>query len=555
VTVQKLSKYFQAWNIILLLAFALLAFAVVYPILFIFKASFVDAETGAFSLKSYGAFFHYPFYLRCLKNSLFVSTLATLFSLLLGIPFAFFLSRYRVPGKNLLKTFGTLPLILPTFIGAEAWLLLLGRNGLFARIFQQIGIEPPSIYGWKGIVMVFTLQFFPFVFLMVSAAINAIDRSLEEAATNLGAGRLRVFFTVTLPLITPAILSGALVVFYLCIENFGVPILIGEDFRVLSVQAYNEFISEMGGNPSMAGALSMVLLAITLTITVFQKYWIGRKNYAMTSLNPQEIKALRPLTTLLIWCFCAGLVFVALFPFAVVMISSVTKTSGPVMYFGQFSLENFVRAFTIAPRPIVNSFFLATTATIIGIVFGIVISYLIVRKRGAVSYLLDILIMLPLAIAGTVQGIALAAAYNKGPLVLTGTWVILVLAYFIRKVPYSIKTTASLLQQIDRSIEEASINLGVPPVRSFIKVVVPVMMPGIIAGAIIMWVTTLSELSSTIVLYYGPWATMTVEVFQRIGSGDFGPASAYATILIISVLIPLFILNRVSGRDLASSLK
>jgi iron(III) transport system permease protein len=224
------------------------------------------------------------------------------------------------------------------------------------------------------------------------------------------------------------------------------------------------------------------------------------------------------------------------------------------MYFGQFSLENFIRAFTIAPRPIVNSFFLATAATISGVVFGIVVSYFLVRKRGAVSYLLDILVMLPLAIAGTVQGIALAAAFNKGPLILTGTWMILVLAYFIRKVPYSIKTTASLLQQIDRSIEEASINLGVPPVRSFIKVVIPVMMPGIIAGAIIMWVTTLAELSSTIVLYYGPWATMTVEVFQRIGSGDFGPASAYATILIISVLIPLFILNRVSGRDLASSL-
>jgi iron(III) transport system permease protein len=554
VKVGALSKRFQAWNIIRLLVFALLGFAVVYPILFIFKASFLEPETGALSLKSYQAFWRYPFYLRCLKNSLVVSALATLLSLILGIPFAFFLSRYRVPGKNILKTLGTLPLILPTFIGAEAWLLLLGRNGLFARIFQQIGLEAPSIYGWKGIVLVFTLQFFPFVFLMVSAAISAIDRSLEEAATNLGSGRLRVFFTVTLPLITPAILSGALVVFYLCIENFGVPILIGEDFRVLSVQAYNEFISEMGGNPSMAGALSMVLLAITLALTVLQKYWIARRNYAMTSLNPQEVKTLGRSATLLVWSFCAGLVFVALFPFAVVMISSVTRTSGPVMYFGQFSLENFVRAFTMAPRPIVNSFFLASTATLIGVVFGLVVSYLLVRRHGALSYFLDVLVMLPLAIAGTVQGIALAAAYNKGPVVLTGTWMILVLAYFVRKVPYSIKTTASLLEQIDPSIEEASINLGVPPFRTFIKVVVPVMMPGIIGGAIIMWVTTLAELSSTIVLYYGPWATMTVEVFQRIGSGDFGPASAYATILIISVLIPLFILNRVSGKDLASSL-
>lgn len=374
-------KSFQAWNIILVAIFAILLFAVLYPILYIFKASFVNPETGAFSLKSYITFLHYPYYLRCLGNSLFVSTLSTFLALAIGIPFAFFLSRYRIPGKNLIRTLGTLPLILPTFIGAEAWLILPGRNGLFAKIFQGLGMEMPSIYGWKGIVLVFTLQFFPFVFLMVSAALNAIDRSLEEAATNLGAGKLRVFFTVTLPVITPAILSGALVVFYLCIENFGVPVLIGEDFRVLSVQAYSEFISELGGNPAMAGALSMILLAITLGLTIFQKYWVERKNYTMTSLNPIQVKRLRPLPTFLIWLFCAGVVSVAIFPFAVV-----------------------------------------------------------------------------------------------------------------------------------------------------------------------------AELSATIVLYYGPWATMTVEIFQRIGSGDFGPASVYATILILSVLIPLFILNRVSGRNLASSL-
>ncbi|MHC1727561.1 MAG: ABC transporter permease [Syntrophobacteraceae bacterium] len=393
-------KYFHAWNIILVLSFAILFFAVLYPILYIFKASFVDPATGAFSLKSYINFLHYPYYLRCLRNSLFVSTLSTLLSLAIGIPFAFFLCRFHIPGKNLIRTFGTLPLILPTFIGAEAWLILLGRNGLFAKILQGLGLEMPTIYGWKGIVLVFTLQFFPFVFLMVSAALNSIDRSLEEAATNLGAGKLRVFFTVTLPVVTPAILSGALVVFFLCIENFGVPVLIGEDFRVLSVQAYNEFISELGGNPAMAGALSMILLLITLGLTIFQKFWVERKNYTMTSLNPIEIKQLRPLPTFLIFFFCAGVVFVALFPFLVVMISSITKTQGPVMYFGQFSLENFIRAFTIAPRPIINSFFLATTATLIGIVFGIVVSYLLVRKHGAVSYLLDLMVMLPLAIAG-----------------------------------------------------------------------------------------------------------------------------------------------------------
>ena len=154
----------------------------------------------------------------------------------------------------------------------------------------------------------------------------------------------------------------------------------------------------------------------------------------------------------------------------------------------------------------------------------------------------------------SVLGIALAATYNTGPVVLTGTWMIIVLAYFIRKTPFSVKTTSALLRQIEVSVEEASISLGVPPLRTFLKVVVPAMLPGVAAGAIIMWVTTLAELSSTIVLYYGPWSTMTVQVFQYIGSGDFGPASAYGAILIVSVLAPLFILNKALGKDLTTSL-
>jgi iron(III) transport system permease protein len=546
-------KYVNVWNGILLAAFLLLFLLTLYPMFSIFRASFLSPETEQFSLENYQKIFRLPYYLRCLRNSLFVSTLATLLSLALGLPFAFFTSRYYLPGKAAIRTLATLPLVLPTFIGAEAWLLLLGRSGILSNLLRSVGLSAPTIYGWPGIVLVFTLQFFPYVVLMVSAAINSVDSSVEEAARNLGAGPWRVFRTVTLPVITPAIFSGALIVFYLSIENFGVPTLIGEEYRVLAVQAYNEFVSEMGGSPSMAGALSTVLLAITLLVTVIQKAWVERRSYAMSSLRPPEIRRLRSFPTFCMGAYCAGLVFLALFPFLLVVVASVTKTQGPVMYYGQFSLKNLLSAIQIAPRPIFNSFFMSTAATLIGMVFGLAVSYLVVRRRGPLTYLLDIAMMLPLVIAGTVLGIALAVTYNKGPIVLTGTWMILVLAYFIRKAPFSIKTTSALLQQIDISVEEASISLGVPPLRSFLKVVVPAMLPGIIAGGIIMWVTTLAELSSTIVLYYGPWTTMTVQIFQYIGSGDFGPASAYGTILIVSVIVPLFILNRVLGKDISSA--
>jgi len=546
-------RHLSIWNLILLAALMVLFLSVIYPMASIFLASFVSPETNQWSLENYHKIFRLPFYLRCLGNSLWVSALAMTLSLIVGIPFGFFVSRFHFPGKPLIKTLATLPLILPTFIGAEAWILLLGRNGWLTQCLKAVGIKLPTIYGWKGIVLVFTLQFFPYVFLMISAAMTSIDKSLEESARNLGANPLRVFRTVTLPVMMPAVVAGALIVFYMSIENFGVPVLIGEDFKVLSVQAYNEFMSEMGGNPSMAGALSMVLVMITLLVTLAQKYWVERKSYAMSSLRPPETMRLKPLPTFGIWFFCASLVFLSLFPFFVVIVSSVTKSQGPVMYFGQFSLKNLMSAFQIAPRPILNSFFLATAATLIGMVFGLAVSYLVVRRRGPVTYLLDLLIILPLIVAGTVLGIALAATYNKGMIVLTGTWMILVLAYFIRKVPFSIKTTSSVLQQIDATVEEASINLGVPPVRSFLKVIVPVMLPGIAAGAIMMWVTTLAELSSTIVLYYGPWSTMTVQIFQYVGSGDFGLASAYGTILIFSVVIPLFFLHRFLGKDLTAT--
>lgn len=547
-------RLFTVWNLILLCAFATLFFLVVYPMFEIFQASLLDPASGDFTWNNYRKVFTTKFYLRCLGNSLFVSAMATLLAVIIGVPFGYLTTRVHIPGASVMRTLGTLPLILPTFVGAEAWLLLMGRSGVITKWLAQMGVMVPSIHGWFGIVLVFALQFFPFVFLMVSAAINSIDSALEEAAQNLGAGAWRVFATVTMPVVAPAVASGALIVFFMSIENFGVPTIIGDGYKVLAEQAYNEFVSEMGGNPAMAGALSSVLVAITILVTLVQKYFVERKHYAMSSLRPPAPKRLKPLPTFLAWFFCALVVFVSLAPFGMVMVAAVTKTKGPVMYFGQFSLANLAAAVNIAPRPIFNSFFLATAATVIGMAFGLAVSYLVVRRRGAAAYVLDLAMMLPLVIAGSVLGIALAATYNKGHVVLTGTWMILVLAYFIRKTPFSVKSTSALLRQIDASVEEASISLGVPPLLSFLKVVVPSMLPGIVAGAIIMWVTTLAELSSTIVLYYGPWSTMTVQIFQYIGSGDFGPASAYASILIVSVLVPLFILSKVMGKDLTKAL-
>lgn len=455
-----------------------------------------------------------------------MSGLATFFSVLIGVPFAFFTTRYKLPGATALRTLGTLPLILPTFIGAEAWLLLLGRNGIITRFFADLGLHIPSIYGWQGVVLVFTLQFFPFVFLMVGAAINSVDRSLEEAARNLGASPWRVFRTVTLPVVTPAIASGALIVFCMSIENFGVPTIIGNDYKVLAEQAYSEFVSEMGGQPFHGGHAehragggypgphrAAEAVGGTKKLRHVRAAPAGNQNPAPPGQGA-GLGLLRPCRLYFPGALCHG------------HGGGCDQNQRTVLYYGQFTLDNLLIALKVAPRPILNSFFLSTTATVIGMVFGLAVSYLVVRKGGVIGYALDLAMMLPLVIAGSVLGIALAATYNTGPVVLTGTWMIIVLAYFIRKTPFSVKTTSALLRQIEVSVEEASISLGVPPLRTFLKVVVPAMLPGVAAGAIIMWVTTLAELE----LHHRP-LLRTVEHHDRTGLSvyrapvTFGPAS------------------------------
>ena len=223
------------------------------------------------------------------------------------------------------------------------------------------------------------------------------------------------------------------------------------------------------------------------------------------------------------------------------------------MQYGTFTLENMERALRYAPPPIFNSLKLASVAAVAGTCFAIVASYLIVKKRMWVVSVLDYVVMLPLAISGTVLGIALIHTYNSGFIVLTGTWVIMAAAYFVRKVPFSIRSASASLYSIPDSIEEASINLGVSPVASFFKVVLPLMKPAILAAAILMWVTSLAEISATIVLYYGGMETMPIQMFRQIDAGYLAIASAYGVILMTVILVPVYLAVRFLKLDLFSS--
>ncbi|MBI3513914.1 MAG: iron ABC transporter permease [Proteobacteria bacterium] len=532
------------------IAVLFLGLFLLYPLFSVFQASFLD-PAGAPTLANYARMLTRPLFYRSLANSLTVALWATVATVAIGVPLAVCLARLAVPGKTALLALAALPLVLPSFVGAYALVLLLGRAGIVTTALQSLGVPFGSIYGMPGLVLTYTLTLFPYVVLPTLAALKAVDVSIEEAGQNLGAARARVLFTVTLPVVLPSILAGALLVFMEALENFGVPFVLAEDMPVLSVQAYKLFVGEVGANPASAGVLAVMLVACTTGALLLQRTYIARRRYATQArAAPPEWPARRGLR-LGAALYCWGVVLFALVPFGAVIVLSFVRFRGPVST-GELGFDNFVLLFARSPEPLFNTILLASGAAAGATLLGVPIGYVLTRTRSSLTHLLDVLAMVPFAVAGTVLGIGLVIAFNSGFLVLTGGGLILVLAYMVRKLPFSVRASSAILHQIDPSLEEASINLGVSPLRTFFGLTVPLMLGGIVGGAILTWVTIASELSATVVLYSAPWATMTVVMFQALEGTSAGAAAAAATVLVVVAVVPIALVYRLLRRHQAA---
>lgn len=525
----------------------------VLPILKVFGSSILDATGTKFTLINYVNILSNRFFIGGLVNSLGIAAAAAVCTILVGVPFAFCLARLPIGGKPALLALAALPLVLPSFVGAYALVLLFGRSGVVTTWLRSIGIPFESIYGPTGIIVVYTLTLYPFVVLPVTAAFKSIDVSVEEAAQNLGSPLLRVLRTVTLPLVLPSILAGGLLVFIEALENFGVPFVLAEDRAILSIEAYKLFVGETTDNPASAGVLGILLITCTVGALLIQRMILARRHYATGARRSAPIIEVSPAIRRLAAAYCWIVVAAAITPFAAVVVISFMKYSGPVLQYG-FSTNNFELLFQRGFRPLTNTLMLAGIAAVGATLIGVPIGYVVSRHRSRVSALIDIVATAPFAVAGTVLGIGLVMTFNSGALILTGTWMILVIAYMVRKLPFSVRSAGAILQQIDPSLEEASINLGVPPALTFWRITVPLMLGGIVGGFVLTFVTIAAELSATVVLYSGPWTTMTVAMFQALEGNSPGIAAAAATVLIICTLVPVAMIYRLlRQRELSMS--
>jgi iron(III) transport system permease protein len=539
--------------LITVLGLALLSVFFLYPLSRIFGASFVDPKGAHFTLANYAKILSSAFYQQSVVNSLGIGALATLFTVLLAVPLAFALARLPIAGKSALLTLVVLPLVLPSFVSAYALLLMLGRAGFATQALRGLGIPFGSIYGAPGIVAVYALTLYPYVLLPTVAGLKAIDVSVEEASRNLGASRWRGFWTVTLPIVIPSVLSGALLVFIETLENFGVPIVLAEDKPILSVEAFKLFVGETDQNPSSAGVLGVLLIVSTALVLLVQRRYLARRRFATGARRSPPLITTGSGLRVLASAACWAVVLLSLLPFFAVVVLSFMKFRGPVLQ-GGFSLDNFADLLGRSARPLENTLMLSGLAAVIAAVIGVPIGYAITRFRSAFTNVLEIVSTMPFAVAGTVLGIGLIISFNSGWLVLTGGWLIMVIAYVVRKLPFSVRSSASILHQIDPSLEEASVNLGVSPVMTFARLTVPLMLGGIIGGMVLTWVTVSSELSATVVLYSGEWQTLTVVMFQALEGTGAGTAVAAASLLIVITLVPLALIYRLLRRYEASLL-
>lgn len=535
----------NSWDIITIIAFIFIILFMVYPLFNIFLNSFF--YEGSFNFSHYKDFFTLKYYYSSLTNSLLVCGLATIFAICIGFPMAYVLTRFDLPFKKTIHILIILTLLSPPFIGAYSWILILGNNGFLTNFLHSIGLNTPSIYGLHGMIWVFTVQFYPHIYLYVSGALKTMDSSLEEASESLGSNKLRKLRTVTLPLIFPTLSTGALMVFMASFADFGTPMLLGQGIKLLPILAYEQFINEMGSNPAMASTLSMILLSVSTGILFLQRYLVTRKSYSMSSMRPPKVIKLRPLQKFFAMLFVWLVLAVSLIPQITVITTSFLKTNGPV-FTNQFSLDSYREVLFRVPQAIINTFSYSALAIVFMVISGLLLSYIVVRRSSKISALLDTLIMIPYVIPGTVLGISFIVAFNKPPIELTGTWIILVIAYSIRKLPYTMRSSTAILYQIDRSVEEASISLGVPPMKTFFKTTAILMLPGVLSGAILSWVTTINELSSTIVLYTGATSTITVAIYSQVFTSSYGTAAALASILSLSTIASLIIVTIISGK-------
>ena len=487
---------------------------------------------------------------QALVLSVGISLASVLTAGVVGTGLAVLLTRFSFPGRSVLKVFALLPLALPPLIGALSFYYLYGTSGIIPRVLAEVtGVPASSLSfdGIAGVMLVHTLTMYPYFYLSVSAGLSGSDASLEEAAMNLGASRSTMWRTVLLPMLTPALVSGALLTFMVSMASFTAPQFYNVNTLTMRIVA-----AKTSGAYDLAAAQSTVLSVVSILFLLLMRWYQNRRlTRSMSKGTPQTVKTVQGiLPQILAAIGSAVIVLVLAAPVAAIVLLAFTVngTWTTQIVPPEYTLQNFIDIFTESRslRPLLVSSQMSAVAMAASIVVGVLTAWVIARWKGKGAGVLDLMIMLPWALPGTVVGINIVTAFasptpfNLGQVFIGSLW-ILPLAYFIRFVPLVFRNAAASLAQIDPSVEEAAQNLGAGPLRTLRTITLPLMARGVIAGALLAFVQGFGEYVASVVIYPARFVPLSVEIYNRQYANDLGTAFAYGSLQVLAILIVLII--------------
>jgi iron(III) transport system permease protein len=521
-----------------------LVWLVLYPNLFVLLGSVT--ERGRVTLEHWVRFFTSPAELRALWASVWISAASVALSALVGVPLAFLFARRDFPGRRLLGGLAAMPVLLPPLVGTISFLFLYGETGFFTRgvqVLLGLAEAPWRLSGPWAVLLVHAYTMYVYFYLFVAAGLSRLDAGYAEAAAALGAGRWTTLRRVTLPMLGPALGGAALLVFMTSMASFSAPYVFGGGFRVLTTQIY---ASKLNGEEGLVAVEAVVLAATSLLFLAGLRRVEGSREYtgASKGLGPAPRTTARNgwMLTVVATLFVG---FLLLPHLTVLLVSFVPEGTWTTQLFPPVYSAAGYRALLSDPErlvPVLNSLRMATVATLANVAFAVAAGYLLARRRfrgrGAVSAL----VALPWALPGTVLAVALATTFSvnrplEGRVVLVGTFAILPLAYFIRNVPLVTNAALASFRQLDPALEEAAEALGASRWTALRRVVLPLVLPGLAAGALLAWVTALGEFVASILLYTHRTRPLSVEMLSDLRAYDFGGASVYGVLLIALVAV------------------
>lgn len=517
---------------------------VMWPLAQVFLEGFRAAQgaTG-FSLLQFERLLASPTVARASVNTILIGILSAVLSTVIGTLIAYTLTLTDIPWKSLLRVLVVLPLVSPPFAVSHAFIMLFGRRGLIT--YDLLHITKWSIYGPDGIVLVQLISDIPLAVLILMAVFASINRDLEDAAEDLGGRPFHVLRTITFPLVTPAILTAALLNFISSVADFGNPMLIGGGFQVLATQAYIQLIELF--DLQLGAALAMLLVIPALLAFALQ-HWISNRRSYVTVTGGARTGHIRKLPGL-VKAPLFGLTFLlagfTILIYGSIFVGALVKTWG---FDYTPTTENLVGLVTAIPQ-LRNSLIVSVGSGIVGGAIGIIMAWLVARQRFPGRGALDFSGTLMYAIPGTVIGIGYIIAFNAAPYFWTGTFFIIIIAYAYRRLPVGLRTGVAAQKQIDPSLEEASLDLGASRIRTFARITFPLLSRAFFAGVIYIFIRSMTDLSSAVFLNAGRTQLYTVRMFRVMITGSPSEAAAFAALLIVIISIALALLGRITGKS------